>query len=200
MFSTNRRLRIRRFERNGLQAQEAESKSDLRDFYNLYCKNMKYIGAFSYPYEFMENAWTMLYPENLRIWLVGKGKRIGGIAVFKHGRKTYCVYTGIDRKQSGKRYSVIPYLLWKEIKKAEEEGYRYVSLGGTSSDPNNPYYLQKMGFGGSFYQQKMVWHAFNSSGRILLQTRAKAILVWKTFRNFLPIDLKRTLVSKLPIF
>jgi hypothetical protein len=161
---------------------------------------MKYIGASPYQYEFMENMWSILYPENLRIWIVGAGKRTGGIAVFKYGRRTYWVYVGIDRKKCSSRYSVVPYLLWKEVKKAEEEGYRYVSLGATPSDPKNPHNLQKIGFGGSFYQQKTMWYPFSSTGRILLQTRAKTISAWKTIRNFLPIDFKNLLETKLSRF
>jgi hypothetical protein len=200
IFSKNLRHNIRRFERDGFQAQEAQTKSDLRDFYDLYYENMKYIGGSLYPYEFMENMWKILYPDNLRIWLVGKEKRIGGIAVFKYGQKTYWVYAGIDRSQNYSQYSVVPYLLWKEIKTAEEEGYRYISLGATSSDPRNPKYLQKMSLGGSFHQQKVLWHPFSFTGRILLQTRANVISFWKTTRNFLPHNLKRFLESKLSKF
>jgi hypothetical protein len=200
IFSKNRRWKIKRFERDGFQAQEARTKCDLRDFYNLYYENMKHIGASPYPYKFIENMWIILYPENLRVWLVGKEKRIGGIVCFKYGQKTYWVYAGIDRNQSYSRYSVIPYLLWKEINKAEEEDYRYVSLGGTPSDPKNPYYLQKMSFGSSFNPQEVVWCPFSSTGRILLQTRAKTISAWKTIRNFLPSNFKRSLESKLSRF
>lgn len=200
IFSKNRRWKIRRFERDGYCAEEARTRSDLRDFYNVYYKNMKYIGASHHPYEFIENMWSSLYPENLRIWLVGKEKRIGGILVFKYRRKTYWAYAGIDRTQSPKRYSVIPYLLWKEIKTAEEEGYKYVSLGGTPSDPKHPYYLQKMSFGSSFNQQEMVSYPFSFTGRILLQARAKTLSTWKIIRNFLPINSKRILESKLSRF
>lgn len=199
IFSKYQRRNIRRVERDGFQAYEARTKCDLRDFYNLYIRNMKHVGATPYPHEFIENMWIILHPENLRIWLVGKEKRIGGIVVFKYGQKTYGVYAGIDRNQSYSRYPVVPYLIWKEIKTAEGEGRRYVSLGSTPSDRRNPYYLQKISFGSSFYQQKMVWYPFSSSGRILLKTRAKAVLAWKTIRSFLPIDFKRTLENKLSI-
>lgn len=200
VFSGKRRRNIRHVERDGFQAQEARSRSDLRDFYNLYYINMKHIGSSPYPYEFMESMWSILYPKNLRIWLVEKEKRIGGIAVFKDGRRVYLVYAGIDRKQGSSQYSIVPYLVWKEIKTAEEEGYRYVSLGATPSDPKNRYYLQKMSFGSSFYQQEIVWYPFSSTGRILLQTRAKTVLAWKTLRKFLPIDFKRIIESKLSRF
>ena len=199
IFSKNRRYKLRRFERDGYQTREARTKSDLKDFYNLYHQNMEYIGASPYPYKFIENMWSILYPDNLRIWLVENKKRIGGIAVFKYGRRTYWVYAGIDREKAG-QYSILPYLIWKEIKTAEEEGYRYVSLGGTPSDPNSPLYLQKMSFGGLFHSQKKVWYPFGSMGTILLQTGAKTISAWKAIRNFLPIDFKKIIESKLSSF
>jgi len=159
---------------------------------------MKYIGGSPYPYKFMENMWNMLYPENLRIWLVEKDKKIAGDLFFKHGQRSYAVYVGLDRKQ--RAHQVINYLVWKEIEKAEEEGCRWISLGGTSSDPKSPYHLQKKSFGASFCQQEMVWYPFSPSGRILLQTRARAVSAWRTFKNFLPHGLKGVLESKLSRF
>jgi hypothetical protein len=199
VFSAGLRKKIRLIERDGFQVEEAKTKSDMRDFYALYDKNMKYIGASPFTYEFMENIWNLLYPEYLRVWVVGKDKRIGGIAVFKYGGRTYWAYVGIDRKRSG-QYSVIPYLVWQEIKKAEEEGYRYVSLGSTPSDPKEKHHLQKMDFGASFYQQKMLWYPFNYTGRILLLTRSKAVGAWKTIRAFLPRSGRSILEKRLSEF
>lgn len=198
VFSGNRRRKIRLIERQGFQAQEARTKSDLRDFYNLYYQNMKYIGASPYCYEFMEKMWSMLYPENLHIWLLEKDKRIAGVLFFEYGQKSYAVYAGLDRKQ--RVHGSINYLWWKEINKVEEEGLKYVSLGSTPSDPKNLYYHQKMSFGSSFHQQEAVWYPMCSTGCFLLQTRAKTISAWKTIRDFLPTNFKRTLETKLSKF
>lgn len=156
---------------------------------------MKYIGASPYPYEFIENMWNMLYPENLRIWLLENDKRIAGDLFFKYGQKSYAAFVGLDRKQCV--HEVVNYLIWKEINKADEEGLRYISLGTTPSDPHNPYYLQKMSFGSTFHQQEMVWYPLSFTGRLLLRTRDKAVSAWKTIRNFLPTGVKRILESKL---
>jgi len=194
IFSTNLRRNIRLVERRGFQAQEARTKSDLRDFYDLYYENMKYLSADPYPYEFIENAWNVLHPRHLRVWLLEKDKRVGGVLVFKDDKKSYCVYAGLDREQC---IGIVNYLMWREIKKAEEEGRRYVSLGSTPSDPQNPYYVQKIRLGGSFYQQDMIWFPTKSSGLILLQTRAKIKSVWKTLKHLLPIGFRQTLESRL---
>jgi hypothetical protein len=196
LFSASTRRRIRLVERGGFQAQEARTKSDLRDFYFLYYKNMKYIGGSPHNYEFMNNLWEILYPENLRIWIVGNRRRIGGITVFTSGRGSYWAYAGIDREYAGK-YSIIPYLLWKEITKAKEEGRRYLSLGSTSSDPGNPNHLQKIGLGGIFYQQRTMWYPIGSTGRIMIRSRTRAVSAWKAIRGFLPNSIESFLENRL---
>lgn len=197
VFSKNRRSKIKRVEREGFQVQEAKTKSDLRDFYNLYHENMTGIGATPYTYKFMENLWDVLYPENLRIWLVEKERqRVAGIAVLKDEQRTYWVYAGIDRKKSGNR-SMIPYLIWKEIKKAEEEKRRYVSLGGTPSDPTHPYHVEKNRLGGTFYPQEIVLYPLTAVGHMMLQTRAKIVVGWKAINKFLPGGLRKDLERRL---
>jgi predicted N-acyltransferase len=196
ILSARTRKKIRLVERDGFQAQEARTKSDLRDFYSLYYKNMKYIGAYPHNYQFINNVWDALYPENLRIWIAENRRRIGGMTVFKDRKRTYCSYVGIDREYSG-QYSVVPYLLWKEVKKAEEEGCTCVSLGSTSSDPKHPSHIQKTGFGGLFHQQKTVWFPFGSTGLVLIQSRAKALSAWKSIRDFLPDGIESFLNDRL---
>jgi hypothetical protein len=198
VFSKNRRSKMRHLERDGYQAREARNRSDLMDFYELYCQNMRYISVSPYSYEFMENAWSLLHPQNLRIWLVGKDKPVGGIAVFKDERRTYWAYAGLHRGRDSNRHSIIPYALWKEIERAEEEGYTRVSLGGTPTDPQSPYYTQKMGLGGIFIQQEMVYLPLSPIGRILLQGRAKLSPAWNMIIRHLPKHLKRLPLNWLP--
>jgi hypothetical protein len=186
LFSRDRRWRIRRFERDGYEAREAQTKNDLQDFYKLHVEEMKYLRVPPQPYNFIENWWNILHPKNLRIWLVRKENPMGGIAVFKDERKTYWFLAGLDRRRAGK-YPLIPYLVWKEIKRAEEEGYGYLSLGGTPSDPTHSYYVQKASFGATFRQQEILFLPFNSIGYIMVQTRAKASLALKEIRKVLTL-------------
>jgi len=195
VFSKPKRRNMRRVEREGYRTRQARTESDLQEFYSLYCDNMKYIGARAYPYEFLKNMWTLLYPQNLRIWLLAKEEAIGGILVLKDTRKTYSFLVGINRKQALIRSfrSVVPYLCWKEIVTAEEEGHKCVSLGATSSDATDPYYVQKTSLGGSFIQQRIVRYPCSHVGRFLLQTRATAAASWRTVRRFIPHRLKNRL-------
>jgi hypothetical protein len=197
VFDYTQRRKIRVLERDSFRSEMAESMSDLTDFYRLYCSNMQYIGVPPRSYGFMQEMWRVLYPKNIRIWLVGKEKRIGGIVVFKHMQSTYAVYAGINRDKRYSRYSIIPYLLWREIRQAEEEGYRYVSLGTTTSDPNSPYHLQKLGFGGRFRQQRVVRYPFTPIGRLLTRTRSRTVSIWRNVKNFLPRGKSQLLEKRL---
>ncbi|MGA3297369.1 MAG: GNAT family N-acetyltransferase [Candidatus Bathyarchaeia archaeon] len=199
LFSRNRRKKIMRYEKEGYQAQQARTKSDLKEFYSLYCDNMEYVGARPYPYEFLESMWTLLYPLNLRIWLVGKEKAIGGMLVLKDAQRMYLFLAGIDRRQELPWWDpgVLNYLFWKEIGTAEEEGCRHISLGGTPSDPNDPYYLQKVSFGGSFNQQTVVCYPCSYIGWALLQAMAGAVSSWRTIKGLLPIRLRNRVRASL---
>lgn len=200
IFSRNRRKKVLRFEREGYVARQAKTKSDLGNFYKLYCEDMKYIGARSFSYEFLENMWSLLYPLNLRIWLVERESVIGGILVLKDAGTTYPFLAGIDRRgQTHARYphGLVNYLYWKEIETAEAEGRRYVSCGSTPSDPRHPYYLQKISYGGIFKQRKVVHYPCSYVGRILLRAEAKTISSWRTIGRFLPTRLKMIMRRQL---
>jgi hypothetical protein len=198
-FTSKLRNKIRGIEKNGFQAEEAKTKADLKDFYKLYSENMKFIGASPFSYSFMEKAWDLLHPENMRIWLLGKNQRIAATANFKYGQGTYGAYVGMDRK-SCRKYPIMPYLILKEINKAEEEGRKVVSLGSTPNDPRERHYLQKREIGGSFRKQTTVWVPSNSTGHFLVLSRNKTINTWKKMRNFLPQSFKRGLEKRLEMF
>ena len=184
---------MKRVERDGYHAHQARTKSDLRDFYLLYCENMKFLGLPPYPYDFLENMWTLLHPPNLRIWLVSREEAIGGTLVVKDARRTYGFLAGIANRQAYSKYPVVNYLIWKEIETAEMEGYGLLSLGATPDDPNDLHYLQKVSFGGLFNKQRLVNYPCNFVGRVYMQARAKALSGWRSVRSFLPIGLKRKL-------
>ncbi len=196
VFPSSLRKKISRVERNGFRAYEGESKADLKEFYALYEQNMRYIGASPFTYEFMENAWDTLYPKNLRVWLVGKNRPIAGVFVYKYRGGTYMSYTGIDR-ESSRTYSVNPYMVWQEIKKAKEEGCPMVSLGSTPGDPKETHYLQKSELGALFRKQTTVWYPFNLAGNVFLLCRSKPLNAWKNMRDALPQGLKREIEKRV---
>jgi predicted N-acyltransferase len=196
-YSRNLKKRIKRVEQDGFQAQEAKTKSDLLEFYNLYTQNMKHIGASPDPFRFVENMWNALHPDNLRIWLLRKDRAVGAELFLQNKKGSYARYAAVDREQARARLSPINYLRWVEIEKAEQEGRRYVSFGSTPSDPYHPYRLQKERIGCSFHPQEMMWYSFTSTGYALIRTRAKTAPAWKAVRRFLPIGLRGFLERRL---
>jgi len=194
-FSGNRRRKIRLVERKGFEVWKANTRSDLRGFYELYSDNMERIHADTYPYRFLETLWDTLHPENLHIWLVGRNKAAAGVLFFKHKQESYAAYVGIDREQ--RVHGLINYLWWRELQKAEGEGRRYVCLGSTPSDPTDPYHVQKKSLGGSFRQQELVWYPVSPIGCILSQIRAKTITTWRNIRKLMPIIFRQRVESQL---
>jgi hypothetical protein len=200
IFSSNRRKKFRQMERRGFQARIASTKSDLRIFYDLYSNNMMHIGANPHPFSFMENIWDLLYPSHVRIWILEKERPLAAKLIFRYEHKSFSAYVGIDRDRNLVNTRLWEYLTWSEIKAAEEEGVRYISLGATPSDSKNKYFSLKLSMGCVFHPQAMIWSPLNSSGRVLAQTRFISASLWRHVRPSLPSRITRILESKLGRF
>lgn len=194
VFKKKQRKKFNGYEREGLHVREASTRSDLEEFYALYRCNMNYIHAYPHPYSFFENMWKLLFPENFSIFLVEKEKVIGGSAFFKYKEKLYETYAAIDRNWNGiHQYSVQPYVSWKLIGWAEENGFRYYSLGGTSSDPAEEHHSQKIGIGGAFVQQEGVFIPSSYSAQVFLLGLRQIASTWRTIRKVLPSNFKNVM-------
>lgn len=199
VFSTNVRKKLRKIEKNGLHAYAAKSKSDLKEFYELYSKNLLRIGGFPHSYKFMENLWDDLHPENLRLWMVEKGQKYAGAINFKYGKKTFCTYVGYDKELCSK-YTILRYLQWKEIELGEKEGCNCFSLGLTPSNPYDIHFIEKTRVGATFYETPVIRYPLCPLGDILTLGRDKAYQIWKKFRGFLPKYCSVCLENKLSEF
>lgn len=200
IFSSKQRYEIRRFERGGFNVREASNESDLKDFYNLYLVNMRNISASGYPYIFFRNIWNTLFPENFSIILLEKEKCLGGLAQFKYKNSFYGGYVAIDRNWSWGRYSLMSYMIWQLIKKAEEIGIRYVSLGSTPSYKKHPHYIQKNRFGPTFMQQEWVFTPFGYGANFLVAAWTKTIPVRRLLKQCLPTSFNIFMERKLAPF
>lgn len=194
VYSNHRRYWINKIERQNIHARLADSISDLKEFYNLYYKNMNSINVSPRPYDFIQNMWKYLYPKHLRIWLLEKNDSVGGLLVLKQNGKSYCCHVGIDREKS-KNIPVINYLTWKEIKLAESDGYRMVSLGTTPNDRKNIHFSKKIAIGGRFKQQKKMWYPLNPRGIGIIKTVKLLQNVSKRF----PVTIQKSLKNKTRI-
>ena len=102
-FLTDTRNQFRRAVESEFQIQEAQSKSDLVEFYNLYSQN---IGIFSDSYKLIENIWSIFHPDNLRLYLLRKNNVVAAalfMLVNEHG--SYVRYSAVDRSIIGSRFS-----------------------------------------------------------------------------------------------
>ncbi|MCW4003669.1 MAG: GNAT family N-acetyltransferase [Candidatus Bathyarchaeota archaeon] len=188
IFSGKQRYEIKRFERNGFCIREASTKSDLREFYRLYLDNMRHLDSYGNPYSFFRNIWDLLFPKNFNMLLLEKGKCLGGLAQFKYEKGIYGGYVAIDRQWNWGRYSMMPYMIWKLISWAEENGFRYISLGSTPSQNANAYHIQKSNFGAAFLQQEKVTIPFSFNAKVYMLAKTKAIPSCKQSEKFFPIN------------
>jgi len=193
------RQKIRRFEKDGFKVEEISSSSGLKEFYSLYCDNMKHVRAPAYPYQFFQNMRSMIPSDEFRVWLVQGKSVLGGTASFFFGKTVYLVYIGIDRELSLARHPVMPYLCWNIIRWAEEHGFRYVSMGSTPSDPTHFYYSQKSHFGAQFLCQETASVPLTRDARALMLMRGKAVSAWRIVRGFLPTNVKTSLERRLSL-
>jgi hypothetical protein len=186
VFSRKQRYEIRRFERGDFHVREATTEFDLKCFYNLYISNMRKLGVSGFPYALFKNMWDALFPKNLLIMILEKEKCLGGLAQFKYNNSFYGGYVAIDRKWSWGRYSLMPFMMWNLIKKAEEVGIRYLSLGSTPSSKKHPYHNQKLKLGSTFLQQELVFTPFNCSAKFLMAAMAKFVPAWQSLKQVSP--------------
>ncbi len=189
---SGQRTYIRRFEKDGFQNTAAQNLSDLETFYDLYYRNMKYIGGAPHPYSFFRQLWDELYPEYFNLILtVGDGRCIGGegFFLFPPRRTVYQIYIGLDREVET-QYRTYFYLSWGLIKWCEQNGFKIVSFGGTPADTKSTNYVQKSRFGGQFNQDYVVCLPFDR-GRFLV--REVALKMGRAVQKRLPPALKSKL-------
>ena len=197
-FSPSTRTRIRQLDRSALEGYEAHSKSELSDFYRIYALNTaEHHENRPCSYSFLERMWQNLYPKNLRLWLMGKNRPIGGLLFLKDQHGSYGYSIGIDRAKAPVHLSIIQYLTWKETVEAEKEGMRKISLGSTPSDPNEIHHKMKARTGATFRQQKTVWIPMSASGHAVLLMRKRTENLWRKNRNLLPKKARWVLETRL---
>jgi hypothetical protein len=197
VLSAGTRRKIRVVERLGYQLEEAKSRSDLLEFFNLYSQNMRSIGVISDSRQLIENIWRSFFPNDLRIHLLRKDKLVAAEFFFVNNHGSYDRYSAIDRESVGNRLSPSIYLRWMEIKKAEREGKKLVSFGATSSDPYHPHHFQKLKNGACFHLQEKMLCPFSTKGNVFVFMNGKAVPIWQAYKELLPARLREFLNGKL---
>ena len=191
VFKHKHRKYINRFEHDGFKTNNGTDIYDLSKFYTLYQHNWRYSG---YPnnFKFFENMFNLLYPNNLTITLIEKDKECIGAGIsFIYEEKKAMYMAGVAlNKNVSSRYKIYYKLRWETIKYAYRNGYRYVSLGPTSSDSSEVHHKLKSKFGAKFNQNYILYLPFN---RKLFLLRENVINVGRKTKYILP----NTLLTRL---
>lgn len=185
---------IRRFEEGSFQCKEIQSKEDLKEFYNLYYKNLCHIGALLHSFGFFENLYGVLYPNNFNILLAKDRERyIGalGFFIYRERKTIYLEFLGLEREIEN-RFHTSYYLYWEAIKWAIENGFRYISFGSTPANPNSIYHSTKIKFGASFNQDYSVFIPYN---RKVFLLRENIVKLSRAVAIRLPRGLRRRLLK-----
>jgi FemAB-related protein (PEP-CTERM system-associated) len=129
------RQKITRANKSNLSLRRAEAKSELFEFYRVFCMTQKRLGLPPLPYAFFLALWDAFgQTGNIVVFLAEKdGQAIAGIVLFMFRDRASLEMAAWDEAYQ----SVCPnhYLYWEAIKYARENGCSIFDFGRTS--PNN---------------------------------------------------------------
>ncbi|QBD83257.1 GNAT family N-acetyltransferase [Ktedonosporobacter rubrisoli] len=119
--------------KHGISLERAETKRELRAWYELYLSTMRQVVIPPRPYRFFEIAWERLQPRGLlRLLLAhhheaGKAKPVAGLLLLMAGRTVFYAFSGWHRNAQELRPNDA--LHWQAIHDACSEGFRYYDFG-----------------------------------------------------------------------
>ncbi len=141
-FHHKTRYNIRIAERKGVEIRIAESKEELKDWYEVLLETAERDNFLVRSSKYFEEIWDQMKEPGLtRLFLAYyEGEMIAGTLAFLHGDTAWYLYGA----SSNRHRQVMPnYLLqWEMIKWAKEEGCTLYDFRGVSGDmdPSNPLY------------------------------------------------------------
>ena len=126
--------KIRRAEREALFYEEGRSDTLLKKFYRLFVQTRRRHKVPPQPLDWFRNVVTCL-GDRLKIRVASKaGRPIASIITLRHGRTTVYKYGGSDA--SAHNLGAMPFLFWKAIEDAKNDGAQKFDFG--RSDCDNP--------------------------------------------------------------
>ena len=143
---------IKRFEKNGFQIKELDSKKDIKALYNYYEENINYKKGTLYPYSHFKDLYEIYSSKNIYSGLIIKEDFIaGGFLNFidEQNKVMHSRYIAINRDVPNTYHIQYP-LLWEQIQKADEIGLKKVDFGSNINDQSHPGYKLKRNFGAKY--------------------------------------------------
>lgn len=133
---TSSRRAMRKAQKQGVQIRRAESKKDLRTFYELHAgvRNQKY-RMLAQPYSFFDSIWEEFLAEGHGFLLLAEveGKVVAGTMYLRHGQTIYYKFNASDLEQLQFRPNDL--LVWEGIRQAKEDlGCESFDFGLSDSD------------------------------------------------------------------
>lgn len=133
-----------------IKIREASNINDLRNWYKLYLKTMRYHTTPSRRFSFFKDLWNEFHGSGLMsISLVEMQEHsrihlINGAISFRYKDRIYGAFKGSDRKYF--KYRVNDLLHWYELNKAQEEGFRIFDMGEVQGEHDGlDHYKKKWG-------------------------------------------------------
>jgi len=124
--------KIRRAEREALFYEEGRSDMLLREFYRLFVMTRRRHRVPPQPIDWFRNLITYL-GDRLKIRVARKaGRPIASILTLRHGDAMVYKYGGSDA--SANNLGATPFLFWKAIQDAKQDGVQQFDLGRSDSD------------------------------------------------------------------
>jgi hypothetical protein len=118
--------------RLGVQVRRADTENDLKEWYGLYAKTMRWHGSLPRCYRFFTGLWEHLRPRGLMRLLLaeqhkGAQRRIlAGYMLLMFGQTVHCYLNGRRAEDLGLHPNDI--IQWEAIHDASREGYRFYNF------------------------------------------------------------------------
>jgi FemAB-related protein (PEP-CTERM system-associated) len=147
--SSSRRGHVRQARENDLELAEADSLTDLREYFDLYVESVRGHGSPPHAFEFYERLWRGL-GDRMRVLLVRKdGHLVNGIIDFPFGDRVF--HWGSVADYEYRDLDGGSLLLWEGLEWSAENRYETYDLGRTRE--GSGVYSFKKSFGG-----EKVWY------------------------------------------
>jgi len=134
---TRIKQRVSKAVKLGVMVRHAETKKDLKAWYNLYLETMRWHAVPPRPYRLFRGFWDNLRPHKMRLLLAQQGpkkdaKFLAGSIFLMHGKTVFYAFNGRRRDELSLQPNYA--ILWQAIVDACREGYRNFDLGEVTEE------------------------------------------------------------------
>ncbi len=124
---------VNKARRLGVQVRQAETETDLRDWYPLYLDTMRTLAVPPRSYRFFQTAWDTLRTLGLmrlllaEQWQGNRPRLLAGSVFLGFGHTIFHAFTGWRRSDHSLRANDL--IHWQAIRDASREGFRFYDFG-----------------------------------------------------------------------